>query len=771
MRTITIVLILTHLYQIQLSGQITRIEGQVIDSLTQASIAYSIVQIEVNKNKQTQIADENGRFIFKIVPPNQAFIQVKGLGFLTYENVIDLSNSKDKILFLTVKLIQDVKNLSEIVISSNRIIQKIDRTIYQFNEKEIKSATNALQLLSSAPLLNVNTEGGIMIKGKAGVQIFMDGKPILDDRILKDFPAELINKVEVITNPGAQYDREKLSGIINIITKTGWLGKYGNLSLQLGTNNAHNGFLFFSSKSKKIDINLTSGVNTYSRTINSEIQRKYKNLELFQTLSGRNKSLQPSLSLGISYKIDTNSGYNFYNNVYIPLFRNVNFNNYYRPNTSSEIDITQQNTINTDNYFIKNYLDYTYQKSNSRLVLSALAFNSITDNDNNFQTKRIEKKQSRQTNTSNLEEYSFQADYSKTYSKKYSYNFGTKFILRSNSSKYALYNSDSLKQIFLLDTSSIFTNKFIVNQNVSSLYFNNNIKLNSKLGTSFGLRCEYEQTKLAGIGNTFLILPNFTLQYAVNDKKNLKVDYRKKVYRPSITYLSPFVNISDIRNNQTGNVLLLSELFNELSLSYDYAIKNHFLSFSIEYNFNKNGIQSFYELFDDNKLLIKQINLDKSTNIRFTPYYQIKVGKTFTASTSLTVENTSLYFQTITKNRWRVSANSNLTYSMPKILTARVTLNYSSRPVLIQGLDYENSSIEVSLGKRLNDQWGVSLRARDFIKMNSIRKTNIYSELFSQNDIRDLSLNVYSISAVYSFGKRKYFYATDVKINNNDLKN
>ena len=65
----------------------------------------------------------------------------------------------------------------------------------------------------------------------------------------------------------------------------------------------------------------------------------------------------------------------------------------------------------------------------------------------------------------------------------------------------------------------------------------------------------------------------------------------------------------------------------------------------------------------------------------------------------------------------------------------------------------------------------MTFKARDFFKMNSIREIDIFTPLFSQNDNRNLNLNVYAISASYSFGKRKYFYATDVKINNNDLKN
>jgi Outer membrane protein beta-barrel family/CarboxypepD_reg-like domain len=770
MRIIIIVLTLIHLFQYQLSGQINRIEGQVIDSLTLTPVSYAIVQIEVDKNKITQITDDNGRFMFKNIILNQGIIQVKGLGFSSYENVVDMSNSKDKVLFLTIKLNQDVKNLSEVVVSSNRVIQKIDRTIYQFNDTEIKSASNSLQLLSLAPLLNVNTEGGILIRGKAGVQIFMDGKPILDERILKDFPAELISKVEIITNPGVEYETKKLSGIVNIITKTGWIGKYGNLSMQIGTNSTHNGFLFFSSKSKKIDLNLTTGVNTYSRMSNSEIQRILQNTKVSQSLEGKNESLQPSLSLGIGFKVDTNSSFSFYNNVYVPLFRNINFYNYYKPsnlNTVAEIDFVQNNNINTNNYSIKNYIDYTYQKAQSRLVLSFLAYNNITENDNYLEKREIEKKQSRQTNGSYLDEYSFQVDYSKTYTKKYSNNLGGKFISRTIFSKYALYNPDRITKQLVIDTSSIFSNNFKVNQDVFSLYFNNNIKVTNKLGTSFGLRCEYEFDGR----NPFFFLPNFILQYAISDKKNIKINYRKKIFRPSINYLNPFINIADTRNNQTGNIFLLPELLNELSLSYDYAIKNHFLSFSLEYNFNTNGIHSFYELIDDNKLLVKQINLDKSTNIRFSPYYQLKVGKKFTASASFIVENNSLYFQNIIKNRWRILTNSNIAYFMPKRLTARVTANYASQPVLIQGQDYENSSIELSLGKTFNDQWSVTIFARDFLKMNSIRRTNIYGELFSQNDMKNLSLSVFAISASYSFGKRKYFYATDVKINNNDLKN
>ena len=62
-------------------------------------------------------------------------------------------------------------------------------------------------------------------------KIYLDGKPsnmISSNlaQVLKSMPANMVKKIEVITDPGAKYDAEGVSGVINIITNKQPMGGY-----------------------------------------------------------------------------------------------------------------------------------------------------------------------------------------------------------------------------------------------------------------------------------------------------------------------------------------------------------------------------------------------------------------------------------------------------------------------------------------------------------------------------------------------------------------
>lgn len=770
---ILIYLIIIIVFPNRLISQVLIIKGQVIDSSTSLPIAYAMVEIGKDTNMQRQMTDEGGYFAFK-KNSRSVFYKVSALSFDTLEGKFDSIIDNGKNINILVRLKQRAVNLSEVTIAKSRIIQKMDRTVYNFSEKEVKSAINAMQLLSMAPLININTEGGILIKGKEGTQIFIDGKQVLDNNMLKNLPPDLITKVEVITNPNSQYDAK--SGVINVVTKSGWLGNYGRLSMQLGTYNTNNFFLYISSKSKKIDINLTTGVNSYNKPFSSEALRSEKDKELFQIIKGRNKSLQPSLSLATNFKIDSNRQFSIFNNIYIPLFWKKNENIYYKPafsNSDLEIDFTQKNDIKDVNFSTKNYIDFSRRSWKSSLFISFLAYNYSYKNDNRLQIKNDQISFARQSNSSSLSEYSSQIDYSKTKSQKYEYSLGSKFISRSNSSKYNLLKYDSSKNSFFVDTSLGFNDRFESNQIIASIYFDNRIKLNNKLSASIGLRCEYSNENILELAseNRIFFLPAITFQYSLNSNNNFKIDFRRKVYRPGITYLNPFINISDARSNQTGNKFLLPESNNIVELSYDRVVKSHLLSFSLLFNLNRNEINSFYQFKNLDNFLIKTVNLDKYTSLGFSSFYRLKVTENFSFSANFIIEKIELQLNELSKDRWYLSANANATYVLTKNITARCRINYASAPPLIQGLNSEVSGVELSIGKKIGSNWNLELNARNFLKVNSLRTSVISNDFYSQKEEKNFALNLYSFSIQHSFGKNNYNYRPDVKIKNNDLKN
>jgi outer membrane receptor for ferrienterochelin and colicin len=107
--------------------------------------------------------------------------------------------------------------------------------------------------------VNVNIEGEISLRGSQGVQILINGKPSViaseGGNTLGTLTADMIDRVEVITNPSAKYDAEGTSGIINIVIKKEQRkGLNGSVSVNTGAPDSHSLGVSLNSRSEKFNL-------------------------------------------------------------------------------------------------------------------------------------------------------------------------------------------------------------------------------------------------------------------------------------------------------------------------------------------------------------------------------------------------------------------------------------------------------------------------------------------------------------------------------------
>lgn len=137
-------------------------------------------------------------------------------------------------------------NLDDFVITTTKKMIKSDgaKLTYDVHEDEAAKGQSLLDLLRRVPMITVDAEDNIKVNGQSSFKIYVNGREdtMMESnysRIFKSMPAESVKSVEVITEPGAQYDAEGTGGIINLVTETRKAenGYSGNLSLSFSNRN------------------------------------------------------------------------------------------------------------------------------------------------------------------------------------------------------------------------------------------------------------------------------------------------------------------------------------------------------------------------------------------------------------------------------------------------------------------------------------------------------------------------------------------------------
>ena len=212
------------------NSQITgRIDGTIIDEKTSEPVSYATVVIKSPKDGETVngvVTGDDGSFKIVGLKLGTYIVEVSFVGYKKFTQEVELTPKEPDYTFESIKLSADTNELDEVVVSGRRetIENKIDRIVYNADQDIANMGGDASDVLRRAPLLSVDQDGNVSLRGNSNVQILINGKPSSmfganTGDALKMIPSDQIKSVEVITSPSAKYDGEGTAGIINIITK------------------------------------------------------------------------------------------------------------------------------------------------------------------------------------------------------------------------------------------------------------------------------------------------------------------------------------------------------------------------------------------------------------------------------------------------------------------------------------------------------------------------------------------------------------------------
>ncbi|MEM6964639.1 MAG: carboxypeptidase regulatory-like domain-containing protein, partial [Bacteroidota bacterium] len=248
------------------------VKGQVLDQDSQALLEYATISIFSQKDSSIvtgEITDNQGIFTIK-VPPGKHFVKIEFIGYQAKTINDIIINRKNRTVDLgIIKMGTDTEVLVEVEVRAEKssVQMGLDKRIFNVGQDLANDGGSAADVLDNVPSVAVDIDGNVSLRGSQGVQILIDGKPsglvgIGSTGGLRGLPANLIDKVEVITNPSAKFEAEGTSGIINIILKKEKKkGLNGSFDFMLGYPEMYGTAINLNLRRKKLNFFTNIGVN------------------------------------------------------------------------------------------------------------------------------------------------------------------------------------------------------------------------------------------------------------------------------------------------------------------------------------------------------------------------------------------------------------------------------------------------------------------------------------------------------------------------------
>ncbi|WP_455070438.1 TonB-dependent receptor domain-containing protein [Prevotella histicola] len=550
------------------------------------------------------------------------------------------------------------QTLDEVVVAQRRKLIKndIDKLTYDVQHDKTAQTKTTLEILKKIPLVTVDGQENIRVQGSTSFKVYRNGHPDpslsgqnLKD-ILKAIPASTIKRIEVITDPGAKYDAEGTTAILNIVmmSSSKLQGVSGNVnskidsygSVRLGTYlTTKVGKLTttvnynYANQNKKQTENYREEAYNYVKT--GEQKREYGANSTAATIHFGNISASyeiDSLNLMTAsinffgYKADANTQntnerwdknnqliYKFNNDMTTPDYSDVNLGGRFDYQHKTHLD----GEVLTLSYMLAaTRPQTTFRQTYSNMVNFPVSYTSYDQNTRERFT-----------------EHTFQIDYVRPFGKHHKIESGTKYILRNN-------NSTSLMDY--QGTTPDMESKFKHKAQVAAAYLSY-ILTAGKWAARAGLRYEFTRMKASypdGSNADYHAnlndwVPSASLQYKISDGQTLKFSYNTSINRPGIGYLNPAI-ISTPTAVSFGNANLGSSRNQKLQLVYMLVTSKFTLQLSPYYSFTNNGIGRI--LYEQNRKdvstfqnILKSKIFGISSYTAWTPF----TGTSFTLNASM----------------------------------------------------------------------------------------------------------------------------------------
>jgi outer membrane receptor for ferrienterochelin and colicins len=766
-----------------------KITGKVVEKISQQPLEYATITLTNTKNTKViagGITNAKGEFEILV----NAGIYDFSLEYISFKpSKIKEQNLQKNTNIGTIGLEEDASQLNEVVIRSEKttVDIKLDKKVYNVGKDLLVRGGTVSDVLDNIPSVSVASDGTISLRGNDNVRILIDGIPsnaINVVEALRQFPADAIEKVEVVTNPSARYDSEGGGGLLNIILKKGKnKGLNGTIIGSTGIPENYGVSTSMNYKLDKFNLFTNTGYNYRTNPTNSLTNTEYLNSNgetrnfIYEKRENNRLREGYNSSFGVDWLINKNTTWTNSINVRENNGTNpetVTFNNFNSENlflsTNSRYNFQNSKSLNSE--YTTNFIK-KFKKEGHKINIDGV-FSNGSENENSIISSAITEKTG---NKQKQKKNTIQMDYVVPFGKASQFEIGYKGDFST------LYTDFKVGQLDLLNNyipNNQYTNILDYKENVNAFYTQLGNKIN-KFSYLFGLRWEDSKIEVNQlVTNDFNtkkynnFFPSAFFTYEITDKSSASISYSRRVSRPRGRMLNPFSNYSSNINIFKGNPDLNPSFTN--TIDFGYLIRWEKLTFNTSFYTNKTTdtfqfVRRENGDFVDGVPVILSTPINLATEMRngfeftlnYSPFKWWKLNSNFNF---FNIDTKGDYTYTNSQNVVLTQNFNNNTNSWFTRLTSKVSLpykidwqsniTYNGAQKNAQGRVLANLSANLGFSKDvLKDKGTIALNVQDvFNSRRRMFETNLPGVLNSYSELQWMSRQM-NFSFTYRFNKKK----------------
>ncbi|TXB63544.1 outer membrane beta-barrel family protein [Phaeodactylibacter luteus] len=738
------------------------VKGQVLDAATGSPLEYATIsayQFADSSLVTGAVTEPDGTFTIEL--KNGKYYLV--IDYISFQRLstppFELKPGSQSVDLGKIEMLPDAQTLAEVEVRAekSRMQMSLDKRVFNVGKDLANLGGSATDVLDNVPSVTVDAEGAVSLRGSGGVRILIDGRPSgllggSDNSGLRQIPANLIDRIEVITNPSARYEAEGMAGIINIILKkekrnglngavdltAGYPDNYG---LAVNGNYRLNKWNFFANYGLSYRDSPGSG-NLYQEVYDRNgigpdtvfIQQQTRDRSRGgwgHTLrGGLDYAISESASLTGSVTYRTEDG----NNTSELTYRDYLFNLDTPTGITTRVD---------DEREIEDNLEYTvafrkdFPGKDHRLTIDA-RYQDNAEVEESVIREAYFTPEFIETGLPGLQQNAYnrekriqtvlQSDYVRPIGEEGKFEAGLRAGIRDIETNFSV---SELENGVLVPVEA-FTNDFVFNESVYAAY--------SSIGNNFGpvslqagLRAEYTdmttellQTQEVNPRDYLSLFPSVFLGYEMAGQNSVQLSYSRRINRPNFWSLNPFFSFSDARNIYSGNPNLDPEFTHSVETNYLKYWDSASLTAGVFYRHTDGVVQRIRRIDESG------VTFTQPENLATEDAYGIDITYSYSPFKWWDLDGNFNFFRSLISGNANGRDLSADAVTMFTRLTSRVTLwkeletqlraNYRAPRVTPQGRTKSLYVIDLSMSKDVLEKKGtLTLSVRDLLNSRKWR--------------------------------------------------